>query len=102
MIIETLAFDVTGMTERQAYHFVESFRLGIAEYPGLVNHARLRMPNSNRYVIVATWDSEAALAGFRHSDLYARFLLSPHVETIGDRQEGVDQVDYFTELATAA
>lgn len=102
MIIETLAFDVSGMTERQAYCFVESFRLGIAEYPGLEAHARMRMPNSNRYVIVATWESEEALNAFRHSDLYARFLLSPHVETIGDREEPVDQGEQPLALAAAA
>ena len=71
MIIETLAFDVTGMTERQAYCFVESFRLGIAEYPGLVAHARMRLPNSNRYVIVGTWESAEAL-GLEDSTLAVR------------------------------
>lgn len=101
MIIETLAFDVSGMTERQAYCFVESFRLGIAEYPGLVAHARMRLPNSSRYVIIATWESAEALADFRHSDLYARFLLSPKVETIADREETVDQVGHLPLTAAA-
>ncbi len=91
MIIETLAFDVSGMTDRQAYCFVESFRLGIAEFPGVVAHARIRLPGSNRYVIIGTWDSAAALAEFRHSDLYARFLLSPNIEAISDHQEAVVQ-----------
>ncbi len=102
MIIETLAFDVTGMTERQAYCFVESFRLGIAEFPGLEAHARMRLPNSNRYVIIATWESAEALSAFRHSDLYARFLLSPNVETIGDREEDVVDHSERLELTAAA
>ena len=102
MIIETLAFDVTGMTERQAYCFVESFRLGIAEYPGLVAHARMRLPNSSRYVIVGTWESAEALNDFRHSDLYARFLLSPNVETVGDHEEAVDRGESRVELTAAA
>jgi heme-degrading monooxygenase HmoA len=99
MIIETLTFDVSGMTERQAYCFAESFRLGIAEFPGVVAHARMRMPDSNRYVVVSTWDSSESLKAFRHSDLYARFLLSPHINAIGDHEEVVEQDEYARELA---
>lgn len=101
MLIETLAFDVSGMTDRQGYCFVESFRLGIAEFPGVAAHARLRIPGTNRYVMVVTWDTEGDLAAFRHSDLYARFLLSPNVQTINDHDELVDASSPVELLAAA-
>jgi quinol monooxygenase YgiN len=99
MIIETLAFDVSGMTERQGYCFVESFRLGLAEFPGVLAHARMRMPNSNRYVLMSTWDSRESLSAFRHSDLYARFLLSPNVESISDHEETFERDNSIESLA---
>ncbi|HMO95752.1 MAG TPA: antibiotic biosynthesis monooxygenase [Tepidiformaceae bacterium] len=99
MIIETLTFDVSGMTERQAYFFAESFRLGIAEFPGVIAHARMRMPNSNRYVVVSTWDSPVSLERFRRSDLYARFLLSPSVHPISDHQDDIAPDAYAQALA---
>jgi heme-degrading monooxygenase HmoA len=101
MLIETLAFDVNGMTERQAYNYVESFRLALAEYPGVAAHARMRVPNSNRYVIVGTWESEEALIAFRHSEVYARFIMSPNVETISDHEDAVEQQPERMLLAAA-
>ncbi len=89
MQIQTITFDVTGMTERQAYLYVESLRLGMAEFDGLIAHARVRIPSSGRYVIFSTWESAAALRAFRHSEIYARFVLSPQVVNLRDRDEHV-------------
>jgi hypothetical protein len=91
MNIQTITFDVTGMTERQAYLYVESLRLGFAEIECLVATARVRIPSSGRYVVFCTWESRAALRGFRHSDVYARFVLSPNVANLRDRDEEVDE-----------
>lgn len=92
MHIQTITFEVTGMTERQAYLYVESLRLGMAEFDGLIAHARVRIPSSGRYVIFSTWESAAALRAFRHSETYARFVLSPQVVNLKDRDERVDEI----------
>jgi quinol monooxygenase YgiN len=99
MKIQTITFDVTGMTERQAYFYVESLRLGMAEFEGLVAHARVRIPSSGRYVIFSTWESKAALRAFRHSETYARFVLSPHVINLRDRDEDIEDAN---DVASAA
>lgn len=91
MHIQTITFEVTGMTERQAYLYVESLRLGMAEFDGLIAHARVRIPSSGRYVIFSTWESAAALRALRHSETYARFVLSPQVVNLKDRDERVDE-----------
>lgn len=101
MEIQTLTFDVRGMTERQAYHYVESFRLGMSEFDGLVRHARSRRSINGEYIIFCTWEDARSVAEFRHSELYARFALSPNVVGLHDHVESV----YTTvddELAIAA
>lgn len=102
MKIQTITFDVTGMTERQAYCYVESLRLGMAEFDGLIAHARVRIPSNGRYIMFSTWESAAALRAFRHSETYARFVLSPHVADLRDRDEDVeDSSDMASSFATA-
>lgn len=91
MKIQTITFSVTGMTERQAYCYVESVRLGFAELDGLVAQARVRIPTSGRYVVFCTWESAKALSAFRHSDVYAKFVLSPHVVNLRDRDEDIEE-----------
>jgi|GEM_PF-4036593 len=89
MEIQTLTFDLRGMTERQAYHYAESLRLGISEFDGLVRYARTRRTSEGSYVVFCAWKDAAAVAGFRHSELYARFALSPNVINLRDSVESV-------------
>lgn len=91
MHIQTITFDVTGMTDQQAHYYVESLRLGISEFDGLAAHARVRIPSSGRYAIFCTWESRQALRAFRHSDTYARFVLSPNVAHLRDRDEAIEE-----------
>lgn len=91
MNIQTITFDVTGMTEQQAHWYVESLRLGFAEFDGLAADARVRIPSSGRHVIFCTWESRQALRAFRHSDTYARFVLSPHVVNLRDHDEAIEE-----------
>jgi hypothetical protein len=92
MHIQTITFDVTGMSETQAHWYVESLRLGFGEFDGLAAYARVRIPSSGRYVIFCTWESRKALRAFRHSETYARFVLSPHVVNLRDRDEIAEAV----------
>ena len=101
MEIQTLTFDLRGMTDRQAFHYVESLRLGMSEFDGLVRHARSRRSVNGEYVVFCTWTDGRSVAEFRHSELYARFALSPNVVGLHDHVEsgyaGVDE-----EVALAA
>jgi heme-degrading monooxygenase HmoA len=100
MNIQTITFDVT---EQQAHWYVESLRLGFGEFDGLAAHARVRIPSSGRYVIFCTWESRHALRAFRHSETYARFVLSPHVVNLRDRDEIAESVaDEARTVAAAA
>ena len=89
MEIQTLTFDLRGMTDRQAFHYVESLRLGMSEFDGLVRHARSRRSVSGEYVVFCTWNDAPSVAEFRHSELYARFALSPNVVGLHDHVESV-------------
>lgn len=94
MEIQTLTFAIRGMTERQAFHYVESLRLGMSEFDGLVRHARSRRSMDARHVVFCAWKDGRSVAAFRQSELYARFALSPNVVGLHDHLESVyDAVD---------
>ena len=57
MEIQTLTFDLRGMTDRQAFHYVESIRLGISEFDGLARHARTRRSVAGEWVLFCTCES---------------------------------------------
>lgn len=84
-----MTFDLRGMTDRQAYHYAESLRLGISEFDGLVRYARSRRTGEGAYVIFCTWKDAKSVADFRRSELYARFALSPNVINLHDHIESV-------------
>ena len=102
MEIQTMTFELRGTTDRQAYHYVESLRLGMSEFDGLVRHARTRRSVSGEYVIFCTWKDAASAAEFRRSELYARFALSPNVVGLHDHLESVHVGEAEEELALAA
>ncbi len=89
MEIQTMTFGLRGMTERQAYHYVESLRLGISEYDGLVRYARSQRSTRGEWVIFCGWKDSQFAADFRRSELYARFALSPNVVGLCDHLESV-------------
>jgi hypothetical protein len=77
------------MTDRQAFHYVESLRLGISEFDGLVRHARTRRSVCGEWVVFFAWKDERSIREFRHSELYARLALSPNVLEFRDHVESV-------------
>lgn len=87
MEIQTMTFSLRGMTARQAYHYVESLRLGISEFDGLVRHARARRSVAGEWIVFCAWQSTKAARDFRCSELYARFALSPNVIELRDSTE---------------
>jgi hypothetical protein len=89
MEIQTMTFDLRGMTERQAFIYAESLRLGISEFDGLVRYARARRSIAGEYVIFCAWKDERSVTAFRHSELYARLALSPNVLNLRDHVETV-------------
>ncbi len=87
MEIQTMTFSLRGMTDRQAYHYVESLRLGISEFDGLVRYARTRRSVAGEWVVFFAWKDERAIREFRHSELYAKLALSPNVVDFRDHVE---------------
>jgi hypothetical protein len=90
------------MSEEQAHWYLESLRLGFGEFDGLATQARVRIASSGRYVIFCTWESRQALRAFRHSETYARFVLSPHVVNLRDRDEITEAVEHEAQTSGAA
>ena len=89
MEIQTVTFSLRGMTDRQAFHYVESLRLGISEFDGLVRHARTRRSVCGEWVVFFAWKDERSIREFRHSELYAKLALSPNVLEFRDHVESV-------------
>ena len=92
METQTITFSLRGMTERQAYFYAESFRLGISEFDGLVRHARSQRAVTGEYVMFCTWKDARSVEAFRHSEVFAKFALSPNVIDLCDTTETVGQL----------
>lgn len=101
MEIQTLTFCTRGMTERQAFHYVESLRLGISEFDGLIRYARTRRAVAGHWAVFFGWKDNAAVAAFRHSELYARLALSPNVTEFQDHVESFADVPAEVVLSAA-
>lgn len=102
MEIQTMTFDLLGMTDRQAYHYAESLRLGISEFDGLVRYARTRRSVAGEWIIFCAWRDERSVHDFRHSELYAKFALSPNVVNLRDHVESIRLESVDEEMAVAA
>jgi hypothetical protein len=102
MEIQTMTFDLRGMTERQAYHYAESFRLGISEFDVLERHARSRRSVSGQWIVFCTWKDAAAVHSFRHSELYAKLAMSPHVYNLRDYTEPVAEQSVTEDMIALA
>ncbi|MGE3075510.1 MAG: hypothetical protein AB7N24_17480 [Dehalococcoidia bacterium] len=75
---QTFTFGLRGMTERQAYHYVESLRLGLSEFDGIVEYGRSSKTQSG-WSLTFGWVGARYVSAFRHSSFYARLALSPNV-----------------------
>ena len=102
MEIQTMTFSLRGMTDRQAYHYAESLRLGISEFDGLVRYARTRRSVAGEWIVFFAWKDERAIQEFRHSELYAKLALSPNVVDFRDHVETVVESSADESLALAA
>jgi len=102
MEIQTMSFSVRGMTDRQAFHYVESLRLGISEYDGLVRHARARRAVAGEWIVFFAWRDEYSLRAFRRSELYAKLALSPNVTDFSDTIETVVEASVTEDMIALA
>jgi len=91
METQTMTFSLRGMTERQAYFYAESLRLGISEFDGIVRRARMQRSVAGEYVLFCTWKDVRSVERFRHSEVYARFALSTNVTDLCDTTETIGQ-----------
>ena len=88
------------MTDRQAYHYVESLRLGLSEFDGLTAYGRSSRTRDG-WNLSCGWANERYVEAFRRSSFYARVALSPNVVDFRDVAESVE-TDVRPVLAIAA
>ena len=101
MELQTLTFTIRGMTDRQAYIFVESLRLGISEFDGIARHGRATRLGQGTWAVTTGWESTGYLSAFRRSALYAKLVLSPNITQFGESVERAETAVAQHELAAA-
>lgn len=100
MIAQTLSFHLPGLTEEQARRHCDMYAFALPEIDGLVSQRWVRCASSGRFVATLVWESTHELRTFRHSELYARMALDPHVSRLNDEDGQV--LDDYTAPAQAA
>ncbi len=101
MELQTLTFTMRGMTDRQAYIFVESLRLGISEFDGIACHGRATRLGQSTWAVTTGWESTGYLSAFRRSALYAKLVLSPNITQFGESVERAETAVAQHELVAA-
>lgn len=77
MRVQTLSFNSDMAVPMTAGRYLESFRLGIVEFPGLVAAETAAAPEPG-FGYTLLWEDSGALDTFRRSELYAKLVLSPY------------------------
>ena len=65
------------------------FGLALAEFPGVIAQSPVFDGDHNLHGEVLVWEDQAALARFRHSELYARLVMDPSHEDLVDEEFSV-------------
>lgn len=74
-----------------ASRFVESAAFGIGEFDGYVTDTCLTKRGKALNGGMIAWSDWKSLESFRHSELYAKLLMSPLFEDVTDRAFYVDE-----------
>lgn len=89
MQIQTIAFELSDMTYDEACNFVHLIELAAGELPGLAAQTHVRIPGTSRFIALFTWEQRIDVTRFRHSEIYARFAMSHHLDSLEDHDEEV-------------
>lgn len=82
MHVQMLSFRLTRGGESASARFTSAMELAVGDYPGLVD---AHWVAGHTPVAIHVWEDAAALARFRHSELYAKLVLCPRVEAVEER-----------------
>jgi hypothetical protein len=67
----------------------ELLGLAVSEFEGVVRASPIVDVERGVFGEVLVWEDEEALARFRHSELYARLAMDPHLEELVDEEFSV-------------
>ncbi len=103
MQVQTLSFNSDFAVPVAAGRYLESVRLGIVDFPGLIT-AEIAATREPGVGFVLLWEDRDALNAFRHSELYAKLVLSPYWNEGHDCDfaDAIPVPERVLDLATAA
>jgi hypothetical protein len=85
MKIQVLTFQVNhSMPSAEVARWSEIVELAIGEFDGVVSGRCLTGTTPGMFGGLIVWESDEAMDRFRHSELYARLMLSPALDDAVD------------------
>ena len=90
MRIQVLTFRADGLSERDMIRQSAIVALALRDFAGVRESSSLTDPRTAVFGAVVVWDDAASLDRFRHSELYARLMLHPHLADASDQEVAVD------------
>jgi hypothetical protein len=92
-VVQVLTFRAYDTDEARIARQSSIVGLAIREFPGIVSSQYLTDPARRLVGGVTIWEDQEALESFRHSELYARLMMSPYLEEGVDRTYDLDTPD---------
>jgi hypothetical protein len=89
MYVQLLTFRVVAGERDDASYFCARAALGLAEFDGYISDTCLTKPGHDTFGGMIAWRDWTSLDAFRHSELYARLMMSPYFEGVDDRAFGI-------------
>jgi hypothetical protein len=89
MKIQLLTFVTEGFSKPALSDKSELLTLAVSEFEGVVRASPIVDVERGVFGEVLVWEDEEALARFRHSELYARLAMDPHLEELVDEEFSV-------------
>ena len=86
MKVQILAFRADALDPATMQRRTNLLELAVSEFPGLVTGAYVTYPADHVFGGITVWEDGEALARFRHSELYAKLVLSPDVDETADQE----------------
>lgn len=83
MKVQVITLKSSSMQPQMVERMRSSVELAVSDTPGIVSTMWI-MSSSDVVTGVSVWESERALELFRHSELYARMMLCPHLDEARD------------------
>ncbi|MCK9518401.1 MAG: hypothetical protein M0R74_05140 [Dehalococcoidia bacterium] len=97
-VVQVLTFRAYGVSQERLARQSDIISLATRDFPGAISSQCLTDAARNLIGGVTIWEDQEALDQFRHSELYARLMMSPLLEDGVDRAYDLDTPDGATTL----